>query len=257
MDNALDNALDNTFDKGKAGDCATTAKTRTLQETKAFSENDLAVLANAVLFKDIEFHDLKSLLYCLQATVKRYEKGNFIQTEGDRITLIGVVIKGMVEVIQEDALGRKTILTSIGRAGIFGEAIVTAQLPESPVSVVASQDTTICLLHYREIVTTCANNCMFHTQLIQNMLEIMARKTMLLSQKLKYALMKTIRDKVTAYLLDEFQKKAKKTIHLPYNREELADYLSVDRSALSRELSKMREDGLIRYHKNEFTLDFI
>lgn len=249
--------VNTTLSRAKAADCAKTTKTRIIQETKAFSDSDLAILANAVLFKDIEFHDLKSLLYCLQATIKKYEKGNFIQTEGDHVTVIGIVIKGMVEVIQEDALGRKTILTSIGRSGIFGEAIVTAQLPESPVSVVASQDTTICLLHYREMVTTCGNSCMFHTQLIQNMLEIMARKTMLLSQKLKYALMKTIRDKVTAYLLDEFQKKNKKIIHLPYNREELADYLSVDRSALSRELSKMHEDGLIRYHKNEFTLDFI
>jgi CRP-like cAMP-binding protein len=89
------------------------------------------------------------------------------------------------------------------------------------------------------------------------MLGIMARKTLLLSKKLNYALMRNIRDKITAYLLDEFERKGKKIILLPYNREELADYLSVDRSALSRELSKMRQEGLLRYRKNEFILDFL
>jgi len=227
------------------------------EETKAFSENELAVLSSASLFQDIGINELRSLLNCLQASIKKYDKGNFIQRAGEPVTQIGVVIKGAVEVIQEDAPGRKTILTSIGRSGIFGEAIVTAQLEESPVSVIASRESAICFLNYQEIVTTCGNSCIFHTQLIRNMLGIMARKTMLLSKKLNYALMRTIRDKITAYLLDEFHQKNKKTIIIPYNREELADYLSVDRSALSRELSRMREDGLIRYRKNEFVLDFI
>ena len=225
--------------------------------TKAFSEGELAVLSGASLFQDIGIRELGSLLNCLQASIRKYDKGNFIQLAGEAVDQIGVVMKGSVEVIQEDALGRKTILTSIGRSGIFGEAIVTAQLEASPVSVVASEETAICFLNYREIVTTCGSSCIFHTQLIRNMLEIMARKTMLLSKKLSYALMKTIRDKITAYLMDEFRQKGKKTIRIPYNREELADYLSVDRSALSRELSRMQEDGLIRYRKNEFTLDFI
>lgn len=221
------------------------------------SENELAILRNASLFQNIETTELQSLLNCLQATIKKFDKGDFIQREGEAINQIGIVIKGVVEVMQEDALGRKTILTSIGRSGIFGEAIVTAQLEESPVSVVASQETTVCFLNYLEIATTCGNSCIFHTQLIQNMLGIMARKTLLLSKKLNYALMKSIRDKITAYLLDEYQRKNKKIIIIPYNREELADYLSVDRSALSRELSKMRADGMIQYRKNEFTLDFL
>jgi len=226
-------------------------------QTRQFGVNELASLGNASLFQNIESQELISLLNCLQATIKTYEKGNFIQREGETIDQIGVVIKGVIEIISEDALGRKTILTSIGRSGIFGEAIVTAQLEVSPVSVVATQETVVCFLNYREIVTTCGNNCIFHTQLIQNMLGIMARKTLLLSKKLNYALMKSIRDKITAYLLDEYSKKGKKTITIPYNREELADYLSVDRSALSRELSKMKDDKLIQYRKNEFTLDFI
>ena len=222
-----------------------------------FSESEFAMLMKASLFQGIDLPDLKSLLNCLQATNRKFEKGAFIQREGEIFARIGIVISGGVEVIQEDALGRKTILTSIGRSGIFGEAIVTAQLAESPVSVVASEATSVCLLDYREMVATCGSSCVFHTRLIQNMLEIMARKTLLLSKKLNYALMKSIRDKITAYLLDEFHKKHKPTLVLPYNREELADYLSVDRSALSRELSRMRADGLIRYRKNEFTLDFM
>ena len=226
-------------------------------QISGFSEGDLAILMTASLFQGIGNPDLKSLLNCLQAVNKKFGKGAFIQREGEPFERIGIVIKGAVEVIQEDALGRKTILTSIGRAGIFGEAIVTAQLPESPVSVVASEDATVCLLNYRAMVTTCEDNCIFHHRLIRNMLEIMARKTLLLSKKLNYALMKNIRDKITSYLLDEFQHKHKNMLVIPYNREELADYLSVDRSALSRELSRMRADGLIRYRKNEFILDFV
>lgn len=227
------------------------------EESRRFSAGELAVLGNASLFQNIGIHELESLLHCLRASVRSYEKGNFIHRAGEPILQIGIVVKGSVEVVQEDALGRKTIRTSIGRSGIFGEAIVAAQLAESPVSVVATQDTAICFLDYSEMATICGNSCLFHTQLIRNMLEIMARKAMLLSKKLNYALMKSIRDKITAYLVDEYHKKGQKTLQIPFNREELADYLSVDRSALSRELSKMREDGLIRYRKNEFTLDFI
>ena len=86
------------------------------------------------------------------------------------------------------------------------------------------------------------------------MLEIMARKTLFLTKKLNYALTKNIRDKITAYLLDEFQQKNKKTIRIPYNREELADYLSVDRSAMSSELSKLRKEGVLTFHKDQFIL---
>lgn len=220
---------------------------------------DLMTLAGCVLFKAITADDISSLLSCLQATTKNYTKGEFIQSAGEPINKIGVVIKGNAEIIQEDLFGRKTILTSVGRSGIFGEAIVTAQLAKSPVSVVASNDTTICFLDYHSIVRTCGTNCQFHTALIENMLEIMAKKTLLLSKKLNYALMKSIRDKITSYLLDEFSKKQRnsKTFTIQYNREELADYLSVDRSALSRELSRMKEEGLIDYRKNEFTLLFI
>lgn len=222
-----------------------------------FTEAELAVLEKANLFKNIERTDLISLLTCLQAVTKKYKKNSFIQRAGDPISYIGIVLKGSVEVIQEDALGRKTILTSIGKSGIFGEAVVTAQIAESPVSVSASEETVICFLNYNAMVTTCGNSCMFHTRLIQNMLEIMAMKAILLSRKLNYVLMKSIRDKVMVYLLDEYQQKAKKVVTIPYNREELAAYLSVDRSALSRELSRMKEEGLIRYRKNQFSLDFI
>lgn len=227
------------------------------KENREFAAGEIAIIGSASLFKGIEASDLQALLSCLQASIRTYEKGQFIQQAGDAVTQIGVVLKGVVEVIQEDVLGRKSILTSIGRSGIFGEAIVTAQLEESPVSVVASQDAAICFLNYNEMVGMCGENCIFHTRLIQNMLGIMARKTLLLSKKLNYALMRNIRDKITAYLLDEFERKGKKIILLPYNREELADYLSVDRSALSRELSKMKQEGLLRYRKNEFILDFL
>ncbi len=224
---------------------------------KKFSVNEINALASASLFQGINSDEISSLLSCLEATIKTFVKGSFIQRAGDEISQIGIVVNGSAEVMQEDALGRKTILTTIGRSGIFGEAIVTAHLEKSPVSVIATQETAICFLNYQSIVTTCGSACLFHNRLIQNMLEIMAKKTLLLSKKLNYALMKSIRDKITAYLLDEYDRKGKTTITILYNREELADYLSIDRSALSRELSKMREEGLIEYRKNDFNLLFI
>ena len=121
-------------------------------------------------------------------------------------------------------------------------------------SIVACEPTEILFLQYSSMVAKCDKNCVFHTRLIENMLELMSKKIIMLNSKLNYALLKTIREKIISYLIEVYGKKKTKTFEIDYNREELANYFSVDRSSLSRELSQMRDEGLIDFQKNNFTL---
>jgi len=225
------------------------------ESLKIFNSSDYIALEKAIIFKNIASDELQNLLQCLSAVKKKYSKGEYIFNAGDMMTQMGVVIKGSVDIVQEDALGRKTIITTIKKSGVFGEGIVAAKLEESPVSIVASEQVEILFLQYISMVAKCEKNCVFHTRLIENMLELMSKKIIMLNSKLNYALLKTIREKIFSYLIEIYGRKKTKTFEIDYNREELANYFSIDRSSLSRELSQMREEGLIDFKKNKFILN--
>jgi CRP-like cAMP-binding protein len=205
------------------------------------------------LFKGIASDDLVSMLDCLQAHPVQFKKGKHLLRAGERPAHVGVVLSGRLHVVKDDADGNHTLLAALGETDIFAEALCCAGVAESPVTVIADTDVTVMLLGFSRILSTCSNTCAFHQKLIENMLRIVAQKNLYLQDRMDLIRTKSVRTKVLAYL-GIFAKKRGTDFTIPLNREEMADYLCVDRSALSHELIRMKRDGLISYRKNSFTL---
>ena len=212
------------------------------------------VIKNCPLFHGIEDSGLRSLLPCLNALQREYSKGEFIFTAGDSTLSIGVVLSGSVNILQEDYWGNRTILGHMDSGSLFGEAFSCAESESLPVSVEAAENTKIMLIDSRRIVFTCPSSCGFHSQLIQNMMKILAQKNILLTQKMEIITHRTTRGRLTSYLSAQAVKAGGSRFAIPFDRQQLADYLSVERSAMSAELSRMKSEGLLWTRKNEFEL---
>ena len=217
-------------------------------------KNYFEILRDCPLFADIAESDAESMLRCLSAAQKRYKKNSFIWSEGDATENIGIVLDGAVHVLREDFWGKRNILTRIDPGGLFGESFACAGTEKLPVSVMAAEDSEILFVNCSRIMTSCSSACAFHTGLIKNLTLILARRNVMLTQKLEHITQPTTREKLLSYLSEQARTAGNSAFDIPFNREELADYLSVERSAMSAELSKMRKDGLLLYRKNRFEL---
>lgn len=206
------------------------------------------------LFEGIEGDDLDSMLSCLNAKIASFPRGTNIVCAGDEISNIGVVLSGEVHVSKDDAFGRRQIIANLKPGDTFSEVFVCAGIEESPVTVAATTNADILFIDYASSIKRCTKSCIFHTKLIENMLSLLAQKNIVLSAKIDYLSTKSLRSRIAAYLLDESKKQASDLFYIPFNRNGLADYLGADRSAISRELSRMRDDGLIEYWKNSFKI---
>lgn len=206
------------------------------------------------LFQNVAEDDLNTLLGCLDAKEVTFRRNQTIYFEEDIITKVGIVIEGSAHIIKEDLWGNRSILTNLEAGDMFGEAFSCAGEEKISVSVIAAEDTKILLIDCRRMLTSCSSACVFHTQLIKNMLSIMGRKNIQLTQKMEHMTKRTTKEKLLSYLSAEAKRYGKSTFDIPFNRQELADYLSVDRSAMSNELCKMREDGILEFEHNHFEL---
>jgi CRP-like cAMP-binding protein len=171
---------------------------------------------------------------------------------GDTVNFVGLVLSGGVNIKKEDTDGRVTILTDIGVSEAFGEVFACAGISQSPVTIQAAEDSEILFFDYRKIITSCTSACPFHAKLIENMLRLVAQKNMMLTQKMEILSKRTTRDKLLCFF--DMQRGAAKRFTVPFDRERLAQYLCVDRSAMSNELCKMRAEGLIKFQRNTFEL---
>jgi len=211
------------------------------------------VLKSVELFEGINDSDLGLMLDCVEAKVKEFKKGGIIMLAGSKPLYVGVVISGEIHITREDIDGNRSLIAVIMPGQIFAEALCCADVPESPVTVTAGTGSSVMLLNFTRLLRTCSNSCVFHSQLIQNMLEVIAKKNLLLQNRMDIIGLKSIRAKVIRYL-ETFKPEHGKEITIPFNREQLADHLCVERSALSHELARMKKDGLIEFRKNKFTL---
>lgn len=211
-------------------------------------------LTRNTLFSEVKPSEIKTIIVCLAGRVLPFKKGEYVLSLGDAVTKIGIVLSGNLHIIKEDFDGNVNIIASIGSCEVFAEALAFSGVKESPVDVQASEDSEVLLIEYEKIIKQCSNNCTFHSKLIENMLKLLADKNILLNQKIEIMSKRTTREKLLAYF--GFQKQMTKSnkVIIPFNREALAQYLCVDRSALSRELCSMRDDGLISFKKNEFEI---
>lgn len=198
--------------------------------------------------------EAKMMLQCLQAKQHFYRKNDIIYCAGKRIDALGLVLTGSVNIENDDVWGNKTILDHVGPGQVFAETY--SCLPEEllMVSVIAAEDSEVLFLNMERLLTTCPTSCKHHSQLIYNLLSVMARKNLNLTHKIFHTSPKSIRERVLSYLSFQAVKQGKLVFEIPFNRQQLADYLGVDRSAMSNELGKMKREGIIAFEKNKFYL---
>lgn len=211
-------------------------------------------LSETQLFRGIEEQEIDSLLQCLAATKREYKKGEVILSEGTITESLGIVLSGMAIISCSDIWGNNSILGDIAPGAVFAE--VYACIPGEPlrISVSAAEDTTVLFMNVGRVLSTCTNACPFHTKLVRNLLTVCAYKSLQLSQRILHTSSKSIRGRLMSYFSQCAKSSGSCSFQIPYNRQQLADYLGVDRSAMSNELSKMQKEGLIEYQRNQFLL---
>ena len=214
----------------------------------------LTLLSQTTLFAGIECEDISSMLNCLSAYVSSYKKEEFILHTEASVHEVGMILNGSALIIKEDFWGNRSILSEVSSGFLFAETYACIGTVPLEVSVVAACDCEILFLDFHKILTTCASSCQFHTQLIHNLLTTLAQKNLTLTRKLEHMSQKTTRDKLLSYLSLESLKAKSPSFSIPFNRQQLADYLSVDRSAMSNELGKLKKEGILDYNKNAFIL---
>ena len=215
---------------------------------------EIEKIQTSPLFENIQESDLSAMLNCLGAAVREYKKSEFVFLEGAELKQIGVVIEGSVYMVKEDVWGEKTILAVMTPGEIFGESFVCGDYDSSTVSFQASADCKILCLSFHRAVCVCSEACAYHNRLVENMVTLIARKNVKLMEKMAVLSKKSIRDRILTWLSQQVQLHGSETFRSPLGRLDLADYLCVDRSALTRELSRMKSEGLLDYDKNTFVL---
>lgn len=204
------------------------------------------------LMKNISNDEFTKMIPCMNGTLQSYKKEEAIMMSGDPFTSIGLIIAGDVQIYKEDMNGKQILMTSLSSGDLYGEVFACANIEEIPVSVIAVTDCKIFHLNFQKMMTICSSACVFHSQLIKNMLFLMAKKNLMLNDKIEILSKRTTRERLLYFFYSVSKGRSKFT--LPLNREELAAFLCVDRSAMSAELSKMQKDGYIKYNRNEIEL---
>lgn len=212
------------------------------------------ILRECPLFDRIGDESLKEMLGCLNAKERSYKKGDVVFAEGDKAKYLGIVLEGSVQLVRVDYYGNRSILANIEPPQLFGEAFACAGLKSLPVDAVAAADTRILLLDAQRIARPCGNACPCHGQTILNLLHIVAKKNLVLHQKIEITSKRSTREKLMTYLMLQAKNAKSHTFTVPYDRQELADYLEVDRSGLSAEISKLRNEKVLECRRSTFTL---
>ncbi len=215
---------------------------------------DLINKVNSPLFAGIKPEDRKPMLHCIGYRVSNFSKGEIVAFEGENLKHIGIVLSGSVDMVKEDLWGNKTMLLRMRRNELFGETFACGEDNLSVVTFIVSEDAQILFMPFSRVMHSCTMACEFHHRLIENMVKVIANKNRDLMRKVEVVSKRTIREKLLTYLSIQAQQQNSRYFEIPLGRVELAEYLCVDRSALTRELAKMKEDGLIDYDKNCFRI---
>lgn len=213
-----------------------------------------AFLQKTQLFQGMNREEIGGILDCLGAVRRNYPKGTFLRHRGEELHSVGIVLAGRVHLLEEDFWGNRTILGDASPGQLFGESYACLPGETLSVDVWAAEDTAVLYLKMDRILRPCSNACAFHTRLMENLLAVLAKKNRMLTRKMEHLSRRTIREKVLSYLSDQSQAAGSARFQIPFDRQQLADYLSVDRSALSTELGKLRREGVLEFQKNRFRL---
>lgn len=215
---------------------------------------DYSILGRSPLFRGIPAGDFGVLLEHLKAETRSYKKGDLICHAGEHTNALGIVLTGSVTIESDDIFGNRSVLDKVGPGQVFAETY--ACVPNEPmlVNVAAAENCTVLFLKTAQILSPCPVNCRHHGKLIENLLLVSAQKNLSLSRRIFHTAPKTIRGRLISYLSFQAIRESSDSFTIPFNRQQLADYLSVDRSALSKEMGKMRDEAILNFSKNHFEL---
>lgn len=214
----------------------------------------LEILKKCPIFYGIDEENLLRMLSCLGSRIISFDKKYTVFAEGTTSKYIGVVLSGAVQIAQIDYFGNRSILGTATKTEMFAESFAIAGVKSLPVSVIASEPCEVMLIDSEHILHTCSNNCGFHQQLIYNLMKSLATKNILYHERIEATSKRTTREKLLSFLALEERRAGKPDFYIRFDRQELADYLEVDRSGLSVEIGKLRKEGIIECRKNHFTL---
>ncbi len=217
-------------------------------------KNYIHILKKTKLFAGVGDDEISAMLSCLGARLYNYKKGEYVLRQGEHLSDIIVLVEGNLHIQKDDYWGNRSILGQVAVGEMFGEAYVAPESGALLNDVVATENSTVIFFDVRKIITTCSSGCRFHYMIVQNMFFAISDKNRKLVQKLGHMSKRTTREKLISYLSEESKKQNSSNFTIPFNRQQLADFLSVDRSAMSNELCKMRDEGLIEFDKNYFKL---
>ncbi len=206
------------------------------------------------LFKNMSNGDVLSLLSCLGIKTKIFRKDSYILTEGQKNTCLIILLSGKAEIIRKNLLNKNEKISELKVNDIFGQDFVCLGQTKSPVNLVAMQDCEVLFLDYEKIITPCHKTCDYHLKLIKNLIGMIAKKNSVLNTKIDVVGKQFSRERIMAFLKQ--QSNGQNIFEIEYNREKMAQFLSLDRCALSRELSKMEKEGLLTFKKNRFEIYF-
>ena len=214
----------------------------------------ISILKRTQMFSGVGENEIESMLSCLEARLYEFSKGEYVIRQGERLSDIIVLVDGNLHIQKDDYWGNRSILGQISVGEMFGEAYVAPDSGTVLNDVVAIEKSTVIFFDVKRILTTCSSACRFHNLVVQNMFFAISEKNRKLVQKLGHMSKRTTREKLISYLSEEAKKQKSSKFTIPFNRQQLADFLSVDRSAMSNELCKMRDEGLLEFEKNQFVL---
>lgn len=214
----------------------------------------LNILKNTKLFYGITESEIESMLECLSASAHCYQKGEAVFCSGEHVRAVAVLLEGCIHIQKEDYWGNLSILNEISEGEIFGEVYACLGNDKILNNAVAIKQSVVLFLDVGRILAMCPSSCRFHERLIRNLLYVLASKNKLLTQKLEHMSQRTTREKLLSYLSEQSKKAGSPSFDIPFNRQQLADFLCVDRSAMSNELCKMRDEGMLLFNKNHFVL---
>ena len=212
------------------------------------------VLKNTKLFAGVGEEEIGTMLDCLGAVLRHYKKGDYVYRAGEYVRSLTVLVEGCLHIQKDDYWGNRAILGDVAVGEMFGEAYASPESGALLNDVVAVEDSAVLFFDIQRILAVCPSACKFHSLTVKNLFFAISEKNRKLVSKLGHISNRTTREKLLSYLSDEAQRSRSASFSIPFNRQQLADFLSVDRSAMSNELGKMRKEGLIEFHKNQFTL---
>lgn len=217
-------------------------------------KNNIEILKKCPLFYGIEEADLTRMLTCLGARTVSFDKKYTVFTEGAVTSHIGILLSGEVQIEMNDYYGNRSIVESVSPSEIFAEAYACSGAEPMPFSVIASEPSEVMLIECSHILEICHNGCGFHHKLIYNLMKALAVKNLRFHEKIEITSKRTTREKLLTYLSLEKKRHGKESFDIPFDRQELADYLEVERTGLSAEISKLKSEGVIDCRKNHFTV---